>query len=133
MFDWLKDRAALVAELREAREQGVTAAHFTELDVDRLTRQRDQLAQELTDTRQKLHSITQQRDDAWAELEAAEGGSDVVRDHIKDYRPRTAKQDLLQARARADQLAERLTLLQEANMRAGCAHGVPLVETGSRA
>jgi chromosome segregation ATPase len=42
--------------------------------------------------------------------------------------PRTPVFELALERARANALAERVQQLQEANMRAGCMHGVPILE-----
>jgi hypothetical protein len=100
VLDWLKDRAGLVAEAREAREQAVLyAGQLAAVD------------QELRYERAVL-----------VEQVGPVGSPPAFR---------TEAAELLAERARADQLAELVGQLQEANMRAGCRHGIPLVEAGS--
>jgi hypothetical protein len=133
VFDWLKDRARLVAEVREAREQ---AALYAAMNRTAL-KDRDQAWNDRDAARESLDAVTGQREKAWARIEglrhekaALAAGADPL-----DSPPahRTAAAELLAERARADQLAELVTRLQEANMRAGCEHGIPLVEVGARA
>jgi hypothetical protein len=124
VFDWLKDRARLVAEAKEAREQAVLYA-------DRLAA----VDQERLRARESLDAVTGQRDKAWARIKELQYERAVLVEQVGPVGSppafRTVTGELLAEKARADALAERLASLQEANLAAGCRHGVPLVEAGS--
>jgi uncharacterized coiled-coil DUF342 family protein len=124
VFDWLKDRARLLAEAREAREQAVLYA-------DRLAA----VDQERRRAVESLDAVTEQRDKAWARIKELRYERAVLVEQVGPVGSppafRTAAAELLAERARADQLAELVERLQEANLAAGCRHGIPLVEAGS--
>lgn len=87
----------------------------------------DRLDQELTDAHTRLQRVLGERGDAWQKL-AVKAGAEGEVDPSGPAGPRSLRGELLHERARADELARLVGVLQEANLRAQCEHGIPLVE-----
>lgn len=100
---WFRSRRALIGELVEAREQAAVEAREAEL----AAKERDRYVDELRKER-RAHAATQ------GLLEAFEG--DGVGDVFGPTVPRTAAEELVEARRHAAELEERVHLLQMANM-----------------
>lgn len=132
MLRWMRSRRQLLAELVEAREQCVLRDQMLARAIEQRDHNIDLLEKaydHCDNACRQRNAAVKQRDDAWAELSALQGG--LVKDNIRDYRPLSLRTELLRERARADQLAALVERLQEANMRADCMHGTPIQEAAA--
>ncbi|GGS88293.1 hypothetical protein ACFFV7_51095 [Nonomuraea spiralis] len=108
IFDWFRSRAALVAELVEAREQCADVATALETSL-----------RETAGAKRERDAGRRTIGDLLARLELGDRAT------MPAPTPLTPGVEVLRERSRADALAERLALLQEANMRADCMHKLP--------
>lgn len=135
--DWFRSRKQLVDELTQARGLLAAGVEATRLQfVEKLEEAREQAV----DADRLRKKAEKDRDFYLARLRAEQSNHtttqrklDVLAAEIegRPYTfepapPRTPSQELALERARADALAARVQQLQEANMRAGCMHGIPV-------
>jgi chromosome segregation ATPase len=136
--DWLKSKTGLPAEQAEQAD-AEPGAELAELrasvarlqeELQEATETIGQLEGDLSRERQRGAEARRERDTAREKIGhllikmEASGDRAVLCPPV----PRTDRQELALARARADALGVRVQQLQEANMRAGCMHEIPVQE-----